>query len=133
MSFEKHKVDELRAVAEFYGVDLSNAKNKPAIIKEIELDGVEYEDAVKNVLDPEPVEDEVAAPAAAPVVDDRPKTIVRMTRKNPTYEAEANGNIYRFTSDNPYVLLPEDDADVILEREEGFRVASPKEAREFYG
>ncbi len=134
MSYEKHTVKDLKEVAEYFGVDISSAKGKEAIIAEINADGVEYADAVRLVLAPdEPAEvEEVVAPAQ--VIDDNTATVVvKMTRKNPTYEAEAHGRVYRFTKENPFVLLREDDADVILEREEGFRVASPKEVREFYG
>jgi hypothetical protein len=136
MSFEKHTVKELKEVAEFYGVDLAEVKGKAAIIAEIQTDGVDYADAVKQVLAPdEPendsvVETPVVAPAAVPA---GPTLVVRMTRQNARYDAEANGRLYTFTREHPYAAMPDADAEVITDREEGFRIASPSEVREFYG
>jgi hypothetical protein len=62
-----------------------------------------------------------------------PSLVVRMTRQNARYDAEANGRVYTFTKDNPFCVMPEGDAEVICDREEGFRIASPSETREFYG
>jgi hypothetical protein len=137
MSFSTHTVKELKEVADFYGVDLENVKGKAAIIAEIESDGVEYADAVKQVLAPDEPEDDdevVEAKAAAPVAAPAgPTLVVRMTRQNPRFDVEANGRLYTFTREHPYASMPEVDAEVITDREEGFRIASPSEVREFYG
>ena len=136
MSFETHTVKELKEVADFYGVDLAEVKGKANIIAEIKADGVEYADAVKQVLAPDEPEDDdvvetpVIAPAAVPA---GPTLVVRMTRQNARYDVEANGRLYTFTREHPYASMPENDAEVITDREEGFRIASPSEVREFYG
>lgn len=139
MSFEKHSLPELKTVAEFYGVDTDELKNsKKAYIEAIEADGVEYADAWNQVLKPEEEEDEQepeffpeTAKAEAPAPSG-PVLLVKMDRKNRRYDVEANGRMYTFTFDNPYALMPEEDAEVICDREEGFRIASPREAKEFY-
>jgi hypothetical protein len=51
-----------------------------------------------------------------------------MSRQNPTYEIRG----YRFTRQHPFVPVTEDDANWILENVEGFSIASPREAKEFY-
>ena len=133
MSFEKHTVKELQEVAEYFAVDLDGIKGKANIIKEIEEMGVTYERADELVFNPDAGDEEEAVVVSqAPTALVNP-TLVRMTRKNPRYDVEAHGRIYTFTQDNPYVLVEEDDADEILDKEEGFRIASPRELREFYG
>ena len=144
MSFEETSLKDLKVVAEFYGVETDGLKNsKRAYIDAIEADGVEYDDAWNQVLKPEDEEDDETtesepeffpAQASARVTAPAGTTIlVKMERKNARYDVEANGRLYTFTRDNPYALLPENDVDVILDREEGFRIASPREVREFYG
>lgn len=78
---------------------------------------LETEDAVVNV-----VEVEVPEPVAPSVV------LVKMERENPRYDIRG----HKFTRENPFALVREDDADYIL-AQEGFKVASPREAKEYYG
>jgi hypothetical protein len=56
------------------------------------------------------------------------KILLKMTRENFSYEVRG----YRFTREHPFVAVNAEDADYLIENEEGFRPASPKEAREFY-
>lgn len=135
MSFETRTVKELKEVADFYGVDLDAVKGKAAIIAEIKDNGVEYGDAVRQVLEPEETEDDVVVETvvAAPAAPAGPTLVVRMTRLNARYDVEANGRLYTFTREHPYASMPESDAEIITDREEGFRIASPSEVREFYG
>lgn len=55
--------------------------------------------------------------------------LLKMDRENPSYDIRG----YRFTQQNPFVVVAEVDADYILTHEDGFKVASPGEAKEFYG
>jgi hypothetical protein len=134
MSFKNHTIKELTQVAEHFAVDLDGIKGKENIINELEELGVSYEMADKQVFNPEKDEDDQddVVVQAAPTALVNP-VVVRMTRKNPRYDVEANGRIYTFTQENPYVLLEESDADIIFDREEGFRMASPREVKEYYG
>jgi hypothetical protein len=136
MAFKTHTVKELKEVAEYFGVELDNVKGKDALIAAIEGDGVEYADAVKFVLTPEvddDAEEVVEQPVVAAPAPTGPSLVVRMTRQNARYDAEAGGRLYTFTKENPYCVMPEADAEIITDREEGFRIASPSEVREFYG
>lgn len=77
------------------------------------------ENTVKEVKDPE---SEVGQLKPAD------KILVKMTRENFSYEVKG----YRFTKEHPFLAVDADDADWLIENEDGFRPASPKEAREFY-
>lgn len=54
--------------------------------------------------------------------------LVKMDRQNSYYEV--GGKV--FTRDHPFVLLSEDEAQAIFDTEWGFRVATPREAAEYY-
>lgn len=135
--FEDLTVNELKAVAEAFAVDLGDKKKKADIIDEIEALGVTFE-TYKAQLAPDDDEDETlelaaldetpldAEPEPAPVEDEEELVLLKMTRKNYTYEVRG----YRFSQDNPYALVSEEDADYLLDK--GFRIAGPKELREFY-
>lgn len=138
-SFKDLTVAELEAVAEQFAVDLKTNMRKPAIIKEIEENGVTF-DMYQALLEPaeEAIEDEDIDVVVAPVTpqpaveeedDDADYVVVKMTRTNFTYQVRG----YRFTRQHPYALVKEEDADYLIERDGGFRMASPREVREFYG
>lgn len=65
----------------------------------------------------------VIAPAAPEVI------LLKMERENPSYQIRG----HKFTRENPFSLVGVDDASYILENIEGFKQASPREAKEFYG
>jgi len=76
--------------------------------------------------DVDPVEDSVVVPRRK-----RPRStdiLVKMDRNNPHYEVV--GKI--FTRDHPFVLMTEDEAQDIFDIDNGFRVATPREAAEYY-
>jgi hypothetical protein len=39
---------------------------------------------------------------------------------------------HTFTKEHPFVAMKEDDAQAIFDKEDGFRIATPKEVQEFY-
>jgi len=144
-SFNELTVIELKAVAEQFAVDLDGITKKADIIKELGELGVTWQ-AYAATLEPEveeepdilvedpvviaPVQTVVVPVVVEPVeeeVDD--VVLLKMTRLNFTYEVRG----YRFTRDHPYVLVASDDADYLVEEDGGFRMASPRELREFYG
>lgn len=74
-----------------------------------------------------PVEPEVAI---APVEEKEPEyMVVKMDRENRVFQAFG----YEFTRENPYMLVTQDEADVLIEEIGGFRASSPRELREYYG
>ena len=51
-----------------------------------------------------------------------------MDRANPSYDVHG----YTFTQLHPFIAMSEDEAQRIFDTEVGFRLATPKEAQEFY-
>jgi len=142
--FEDLTQKELLAVAEMFGTEVKPNASKVSIVKELDLDGVTfsaYQDLVAAVADEEPElalldetpleADLVLVPTTpTPVVaQEQEYTLVKMTRNNLTYETSG----YKFTKEHPYVLVKEEVADYLTERLDGFRPATGKEIREFYG
>lgn len=134
--FKDLLVPELKAVAETFAVDLDGITKKQDIINELDEMGVTWE-MYQASLEPEDDFEETVEESPAPVVteskepaeEEADSVVVKMTRKNWTYEIRG----YRFTQQHPYALVAEDDADYLIETDGGFRMASPKELREFYG
>lgn len=127
MSFEQMKVAELQGVAAAYGLeDEIKGLKKQEIIDVLNAEGVSYSDFTKmaNAGREEVVEEEVDVDSLV---------LVKMDRPNPSYEVRmARGRVYSFTYRHPFVAMPEDDADFIFDTEDGFRLATPKEAKSFY-
>lgn len=149
--FKDLTVTELKAVAASFAVDLDGFVKKADIIKEIEENGVTFadyklllepdtDDAFEpaNDLEPTPVDPGVTEvplpdePAEEPeaveeVVPD--EVLVKMTRPNFSYQVRG----HKFSREHPFLLVSEEDADYLVEHEGGFRTATPREAREYYG
>jgi hypothetical protein len=51
-----------------------------------------------------------------------------MTRANFRYDIMG----YTFTKEHPFVAMHKEDAQEIFDKEEGFRLATPKEVQEYY-
>jgi hypothetical protein len=126
---------ELLAAGEMFGSDTNNAMNKAELVKQLETDGVTYDDymalvnTASEAVEPEfpeledgPLENAVKAP-------DKTDFLLKMTRKNFTYQIRG----YQFTRQHPFALVSEDDADYLIEEVGGFRPATPKELAQFYG
>jgi hypothetical protein len=131
MSFETLKVAELKKIAEDFAVDTEGLKNKADIIAALTEEGVTYSVYAKTIEVLE--EAEVEADEVLPKFDpkkEQPKdnVLVRMTRANFRYDILG----YTFTKDHPFVAMKEEDAQQIFDVEEGFRLATPREAQEFY-
>lgn len=136
MSFEKMKVNELRGVADSFGVDLEGAKNKASIIATLVEEGITYDlyvqfSGAEKETDDTPVgfaeeKADTKRKAKAPVED---LVLVKMERKNPHYETQG----YTFTREHPYVAMTAEDAQKVFDAEEwGFRMANPREVQEYY-
>jgi hypothetical protein len=131
MSFETLKVAELRQLAEDYAVDFDAKDNKTVLIAKLNENGVtwEYHKAqigeVEEITQTAPVE-ETFDPAVESFEEQQ--VLLRMTRANSTFQVRGA----TFTQANPYAVVKESDADFIMDEYEGFRIASPREVREFY-
>jgi len=126
MSFETMKLAELKAAAEYFGVELEGLKGKPAILKALDEDGITY-DMYDKFVNAEKAEPEIAPRKEKKVVDG-PTVLVRMERENPMYTID--GHV--FTREHPYVAMSEEDAEFIFSTQEGFRMATPNEVRDYY-
>jgi hypothetical protein len=131
MSFQTLKKDILRQVAEDFAVELEEDATKAEIIAALSEDGVTwdmYKEAYPEVTelpDKEDDEDTVDGPKFAASVQ---TVLLKMERANGTYQVRG----YRFTREHPYLPVKEDDANYILENIDGFKIASPREAQEYY-
>jgi hypothetical protein len=130
MTFETMKVAELKKIAEDFAVDTEGLKNKADIIAALAEEGVTFAVYAKTV-DVKEDEAEMNENEVLPKPDksqSKDNVLVRMTRENFRYDILG----YTFTKDHPFVAMKEDDAQKIFDVEEGFRLATPKEAQEYY-
>lgn len=135
MSFETLKIAELREIAENFAVDTDGIKTKANIIAALAEEGVTwpvYQKTLNTIK--EASEDVFATEEILPRLD--PKSVnaedtvlVRMTRENFRYDIQG----FTFTKEHPFVAMSEDQAQEIFDKEEGFRLATPKEVQEYYG
>lgn len=130
MSFDTLKVSELKQLADDFGVDTEDLKSKKDIIAALSEEGVTwsvYEKTKKNIEE-NTEEVEVLPRLDISKINDKDKVLVRMMRENFRYDILG----HTFTKDHPFVAMSEDDAQAIFDKEEGFRLATPKEVQEFY-
>ena len=129
MSFSNLKLDELRKVADTFAVEHETAKNKADLIALLAEEGVSF-DMYNKFTEAEKVEAEVddRPVAKAPEALSVGQVLVKMERMNPRYDV----NEFTFTQDNPFIVMTEKKAQEIFDTHQGFRLATPKEAQEFY-
>jgi hypothetical protein len=133
MSFETLKVAELKKIAEDFAVDTNSLKNKNDIIAALSEEGVTWAVYSKTLKDIEKTAEEDISDEILPRFDpkkDQPQdtVLVRMTRANFRYDIMG----HTFTNEHPFVAMNEEDAQSIFDKEDGFRLATPKEVQEFY-
>ena len=134
MSFETLKVAELRKVAEDFAVDTDGLKNKADIVAALTEEGVTWSVYQKTVEDIKKSADEFSEDAEEILprfnLDSQPENtmLVRMTRENHRYDILN----YTFTKEHPFVAMTSENAQEIFDKEEGFRLATPKEVQEYY-
>ena len=128
-------------MAEEFAVDLPEVEEekqltRAVIIAALVQDGVTwdmYKEAFPDVEDipdepaTEPNSDDTAAAAAREIFKE-PTVLLKMDRMNPHLEIRG----YTFSRLHPFVPVREADAEYILQHEEGFKIAMPSEAEEFY-
>jgi hypothetical protein len=130
MSFETLKLSEIKKIAEDFGVDIENLKSKTDIIASLSEEGVTWAVYSKTLKDVEDAKEEIEVlPKFDPKkAQDKDSVLVRMERANFRYDALG----YTFTQQHPFVAMTEDEAQEIFDKEEGFRLATPKEVQDFY-
>jgi hypothetical protein len=132
MSFETLKVAEIKKIAEDFAVDLDGLKGKADIIAALADEGVTwavYQKTIKDIEESiEEDEYEIIPKLDLKKEQSADKVLVRMTRANFRYDIMG----FTFTKDHPFVAMTEDEAQEIFDKEEGFRLATPKEVQEYY-
>jgi hypothetical protein len=132
MSFDTLKVAELKKIAEDFAVDVDGLKNKNDVIAALSEEGVTwavYSKTIEKMEDEAEDISEEVLPKFGPKKDQPQDTVlVRMTRANFRYDIMG----HTFTKDHPFVAMKDKDAQSIFDKEEGFRLATPKEVQEFY-
>jgi hypothetical protein len=130
--------EELVAYADEFGVEVKHSWTKKAVAKAFAEDGVTV--ALINGFKPDTAEElkeaglqpvtpgELEPAPVVEVADEDDLVLVRMTRANRSYEVRG----HRYTTEHPFALVTEATADFLIEVETGFRMATPKEAREYY-
>jgi len=118
MSLTTLKVPELKKLAEDNAVDIEGVKSKDEIIAVLKESGIDEE--FLGIVEP-----------VKPVTDADRTIVIKMTRDNYSFRIATPTKEFTFTKKHPFAVVSPDEADWILE-EEGFQIASPKEAREFY-
>lgn len=131
MSFETLKVSELKKIAEDFGVDIDGIKNKTEIIAALSEEGVTWAVYSKTLDKLEEAED--MSVEVLPRLDPKKElaedtVLVKMERANFRYDIQG----FTFTKEHPYVAMHKDSAQKIFDKEEGFRLATPKEVQDFY-
>lgn len=149
----------VESAAEDFAVELKDPKDLATVVADLEAEGVDFDlfvqarpafAPVSEVIEPVvPVTNAVtaasmknaeeatvtpqirtAAPAVPSVSD---SYLVVMNRKNPYFEFVGAGKkLYKFTKDNPYNVMDAASTTRILEEEDGFAIATPKQLQEFY-
>lgn len=127
MSFTELKTTELKKVADSFGVDASSVKTKQEIIALLEEEGITFQmyDKFTNV---EKVETDTPKKKENKIMNKENSVLVKMERDNYSYETMG----HTFTNVHPFVAMSESDAQSIFDIEDGFRLATPREAQEYY-
>ena len=128
MSFDTLKISELKKIAEDFGVDIENKKNKNDIIALLAEEGVTwsvYSKTIDNLEEEDMITEEKPKAKSSNSED---TVLVRMTRANFRYDILG----HTFTKEHPIVAMDKSQAQAIFDKEEGFRLATPNEVQEFY-
>ena len=131
MGFNELKKEKLEGAAEYFAVDIENCKTKADIIEALKEDGVTFESYEEFLVNEPPAEEQMSVQEFERGADEvSEKIVLRHTRNNLIFETHG----YKFTRSNPYVAMPSNVAQQILDAYPGrrFEVASPREVKEFY-
>lgn len=132
MSFSELKIADLKQVAETFGIEAKSIKSKQEVVALLEEEGISYDMYAKlakiEKVDIEIPESEKKKREKLKNMKPENSVLVKMERMNHSYQAMG----YTFSQEHPFVAMPEDDAQRIFDTQEGFRLATPREAQEFY-
>lgn len=123
MSLTSLNKEELSRLAAKADVEFDGDETKNQMIAKLKENNVGYEFYKKAFLEEDaPEEQETAA------LFGNSDVLIKMERKNPSFQAYG----VTFTREHPYAIVNEATAQNIIDDFEGFRLASPAEAKAFY-
>jgi hypothetical protein len=125
-SFGQMNKAELIAVAERFEVDITACTTNKEIENKIIDAGITWAAYRKFVAEVEEA-NQPQENTSDLFVDST--VLLKMDRQNPTFEAYG----HMFTKKHPFAVMAAEDAQRIIDNFEGFRIASPAEAKSFYG
>lgn len=120
MSFANMKLEDLQKVAHFFELEITETDKKADIINKLQENGKTYS-MYKKFTEQSAQSEEASVHFSSTI-------LLKMSRQNPSFEAFG----YRFSRTHPYQVMPQEDAQKIMDTYEGFVIASPDEARSFY-
>jgi hypothetical protein len=123
MSLTSLNKEELTKLAAKADVELDGDETNKQIIAKLKENNVGYEFYKKAFLENDTEEDQETSALFA-----SSDVLIKMERKNPTFQAYG----VTFTREHPYAIVNESTAQDIIDNYEGFRLASPAEAKAFY-
>lgn len=123
MSLTSLNKEELTKLAAKADVELDGDETKNQMIAKLKENNVGYEFYKKAFVESES-DDEQETSALFGSSD----VLIKMERKNPTFQAYG----VTFTREHPYAIVNEVTAQQIIDNYDGFRLASPAEAKAFY-
>jgi len=127
MSFTRLKKSELLDVASFFEVHVTEDDTKDEILAALDEKEVSWNNYKKFYLREEADVEPTDMSELSNMV------LLKMERKNPTFDIFGK----RFTQKQPFQVVSEDEAQEIIDATEdmggGFRIASPAEARKYFG
>jgi hypothetical protein len=127
MSFTDLKISDLRKVADTFGVDAKEAKTKNEIVALLEEEGISYQ-MYDKLSGAEKVEVKVTERKEKKILKKEESVLVKMERSNHSYQI----GDYTFSQEHPFVVMSESDAQRVFDTQNGFRLATPREAQEYY-
>jgi len=131
MSFSDLKLTDLRKVADSFGVDAAQSKTKQEVIALLEEEGITYQMYAKFT---ESEKEEIKITEfekkarEKKILKTTNSVLVKMERNNHSFQVDG----YTFSQEHPFVAMPESDAQRIFDTQTGFRLATPREAQEYY-
>ena len=132
MSFTDLKITELRKVADNFGISTEGLKSKPEIIAAMEEEGITWQMYAKfdkaEKQDIEVPEAEKQKREKKIMSKTANQVLVKMERNNHSYQI----GVHQFTQEHPFIAMSETEAQKIFDTEPGFRLATPREAQEYY-
>jgi hypothetical protein len=123
MSLTSLNKEELHKLAAKADVELNGDETKNQIIAKLKENNVGYEFYKKAFLGNDDEEENETS-----TLFDNSDVLIKMERRNPTFQAYG----VTFTREHPYAIVDPLTAQNIIDNYEGFRLASPAEAKAFY-